>query len=302
MRKWQICVSSMVMVVLFNQVGLGELSTLSKEDFVDLLQIQEAKVRAYSFDYRLSHGEYKETGKFVPSLQIDCEYSHNLDNGHSFLREIWLNKDLERLYAYNGKLGTKLTLKQPGDPTNKYGTIMSSAPQELIDQAIWKPGFFSYGMIPRPTLSKALRDAFDLNFDTVNLNKELVYRIDFRLKGKYIKNSAKKGLREVDRYVVYISPSKGMRAIKIDQLSNGEGKVFSSCTVSQFREVLPGTWVPCHLERGTIFRTAKRLIDIDTIAINDDVSVHYLIKFPPGTYVKDEMTGNEYQVTREKDR
>jgi hypothetical protein len=286
----------------------GELPSLTREQLADVIQVQENRIQAFQVKYRLTGGEYKETesGKreLVTDVIIDCEYAHDIGNGHRYLHEKWVKEDLERKYAYDGKTGTDLSLKLPGDPGRMYGTIMSKVPEGLSDQAIWKPEWTTYGFIEESdTLSIAIRNARKVEVTTEDSDGEEVYRVTFNAIGgrkvKIVDPAGKTRWLDVgSTYVAWLSPHKGFLPVKIAKLRGPGGDITSTCSASDFREISRGTWLPYRLERSSVGRGRGRVIEVDTIAINEKASVVPRLEFPPGAYMKNERWGIEYQAGR----
>ena len=158
----------------------AELPSVTREQLADLLELEESRIQAFHVEYRLTQGDYSETGELVPDVIIDCEYAHDIVKGHRYLHEKWVKQDLERKYAYDGKTGTRLSLKLPGDPGYTYGRIMPKVPEMLNDQAIWKPDWSEYGFIQDyDRLSTAVRKARKVEVTSEELNGEEVYRVGF---------------------------------------------------------------------------------------------------------------------------
>jgi len=286
----------------------GELPSLTREQLADVIQVQENRIQAFQVKYRLTGGEYKETesGKreLVTDVIIDCEYAHDIGKGHKYLHEKWVKEDLEMKYAYDGKTGTKLWLKQPGDPGRMYGRIMPDPPEGLVDQAIWKPDAWSgYGFIEESdTLSSAIRNPRKVEVTTEELDGEELYRVTFVATGKKEKWVDPAGrtswIDTSGTYVAWLSPQKSLQAVKIAELRGPGGDAISFCSASDFREISPGVWLPHRLEKSSIRRERGSLIEIDTTAINEKASVISRLEFTPGTYMKNERWGIEYRAGR----
>jgi len=288
----------------------AELPIVTKEQLADSIKKEENRIQAFHIKYRLTGGEYSEKGELVPDVIIDCEYAHDIGKGHRYLYEKWVNhssgENLERKYAYDGKKGTKLSLKLPGDPGHMYGRIMPKVPNMLNDQALWKPDFWSgYGFIKEcDSLSSAIRNARIVEVTTEEYDGEELYKVSFEVAiGEKIKfvhpTTAKTRWIDItDSYIAWLSPDKDFRAVKIAELSGQGGEVLYLCSASDFREINTGIMVPYRLERFSIKRQKGRVIEIDTIAINEKASVISRLEFPPGTYMKNEKWGVEYRAGR----
>jgi hypothetical protein len=285
----------------------GELPSLTREQLADVIQVQENRVQAFQVKYRLTGGEYKETesgkSELVTDVIIDCEYAHDIGNGHRYLHEKWVKEDLERKYAYDGRTGTDLSLKLPGDPGRMYGTIMSKVPEGLSDQAIWKPDWSKYGFIEDSyTLSSAIRNARKVEVTTEGSNGEELYRVTFVAtgkKGKWVDPAGRTSWIDTSgTYVAWLSPQKSFQAVKIAELRGPGGDAISFCNASDFREISPGVWLPHRLERSSVRMRRGRVIEVNTIEINEKASVVSRLEFPPGTYMKNERWGIEYQTGR----
>ena len=293
--------------MLFVTMLWAELPDITQEQLAESIKKEEDRIQAFHVKYRLTGGEYSETGELVPDVIIDCEYAHDIGKGHRYLHEKWVNhssgENLERKYAYDGKKGTRLSLKLPGDPGHTYGRIMPNPPQNLADQAIWKPDFWSgYGFIEGfGRLSNAIRNASFIEVTTGEIDGEELYKVNFQAatgkKIKFVDPTGKTRLFETsDSHFAWLSPQKSFRAVKIVELSGQGGEVRYLCRASNFREIHPKIWLPYRLERTSVKRQRGRLIEIDTIAINDKVSVVSRLEFPHGTYMKNEKWGIEYRV------
>ena len=287
----------------------AELPSVTREQLADLLELEESRIQAFHVEYRLTQGDYSETGELVPDVIIDCEYAHDIGKGHRYLHEKWVKDDLERKYAYDGKKGTKLSLKLPGDPGHTYGRIMPKVPEMLNDQAIWKPDWSEYGFIQGyDRLSTAVRKARKVEVTSEELNGEEVYRVGFIATGEKEKLTDPRSgktvwITKTDEYIAWLSPNKNLRPLKIAELTlnmvgvpNGQLKYM--CIASDFRQINPGIWVPYRLERSSIQRRKGRVIEVNTFAINEQVLVPSRLKFPPGTYMKNEKWGIEYRAGR----
>lgn len=285
----------------------AELPSVTKEQLADLIKKEENRIQAFHIKYRLTGGEYSEKGELVPDVIIDCEYAHDIGKGHRYLYEKWVNhssgENLERKYAYDGKTGTKLSLKLPGDPGHMYGRIMPKVPDMLNDQAIWKPDFWSgYGFIEESdTVSGAIRNASKVEVTTEESDGEELYKVTFVATGgkkiKFVDSAGKaKWIETGGTYVAWLSPQKSFRTVKIERLRGWGGDVISFSSASDFREISPGIWLPYSLQRSG--RSGGRTIKIDTIAINEKASVISRLEFPPGTYMKNEEWGIEYRAGR----
>lgn len=282
----------------------GELPSLTREQLADLIQVQENRIQAFHVKYRLTHGDYSEEGELVPNMIVNCEYAHDIGKGHKYLHAKWAKEDLESKYAYDGKKGTRLWLKQPGDPGHIYGRIMPNPPEDLVVQAIWKPDVWSaYGFIEESdTLSSAIRNARKVEVTTEESDGEELYRVTFVATGKKEKFVDRTGRTSwIDTggtYVAWLSPHKNFRPVKIAELRAVGADVISLCTASDFRQVNPGVWLPYRLERSSVKRQSGRVIEVNAIAINEKASVVSRLEFPPGTYMKNERWGIEYRAGR----
>ena len=183
---------------------------------------------------------------------------------------------------------------------------MPNPPDNLVDQAIWKPDFWSgYGFIEGcDILSSAIRNTRIFELTTEEPIREELYKVRFEVAtGEKIKfahpTAAKTRWIDItDSYVAWFSLGKGFRAVKIAKLSGQGGEMRYFCSASDFREINPGIWLPCRLERSSIKRRTGRVIEIDTIAINEKALVPSRLEFPPGTYMKNEKWGIEYRAGR----
>jgi hypothetical protein len=196
-------------------------------------------------------------------------------------------------------------LKLPGDPGHLYGVIMPKIPDRLDDEAMWKPDLWSgYGFIEGyDLLSSAIRYAGIFEITTEVIDGEELYKASFEAAtGEMIKVNDLAGktilIEKTNTYIVWFSPKKSFRPVKIAKLSGRGGEVISTCSASDFREVNPGIWLPYRLERKNIQGQRGRLIVIDTITINEKASVPSRLEFPPGTYMKNEKWGIEYRAGR----
>ena len=309
-RRTYILISALLSM-LFGTKLWAELPNLTQEQLADSIQKEEDLIQAFHVKYRLTQGEYSsEDNELIPDVIIDCEYAHDIGKGHRYLHEKWVNhsseEELERKYAYDGKKGTKLSLKLPGDPGHMYGRIMPKVPDMLDDQVIWKPDFWSgYGFIEGcGKLSYAIRNANIIEVTTEEYDGEELYKVSFQAatgeKIKFVHPTTGKTrwIDKSDSYIAWLSPNKAFRPVKIADLTGQGGVVKYLCIASDFREINQGVWLPFHLERSSIKRRRGRLIEIDTIAINDKVSVVSRLEFSPGTYMKNEKWGIEYRAGR----
>ncbi len=307
MKSLRACflISALFPLLLAAKLRAG-LPSVTQEQLADLIKKEENRIHAFHIKYRLTGGEYSEKGELVPDVIIDCEYAHDIGKGHRYLHEKWVNhssgEDLERKYAHDGKTGTKLSLKLPGDPGHMYGRIMPNPPEDLVDQAIWKPDFWSgYGFIKESdTLSSAIRNARRIEVTIEESVGEELYRVTFVARGKKEKFVDPAGrTRWIDTggtYVAWLSPHMNFRPMKISRLRGWGGDVISFSSASDFREISPEIWLPYSLQRSG--KSRGRTIKIDTIATNEKASVPSRLEFPPGTYMKNEKWGIEYQAGR----
>lgn len=298
MKRFIIC---FLFAIPLAQSLMAELPDLTGEELVDLIQLQENRIQYFQVKYRLTGGEYSEKGDLVPDVSIDCEYAHDIGKGHRYLHEKWVKEDLERKYAYDGKTGMDLSLKLPGDPGRMYGTIMPKASEVFSDQAIWKPDWSEYGFIKESdTLSSTIRNARKVEVTTEESDGEELYRVTFVATGekeKFVDPAGRTSWFDTGgTYVAWLSPHKSFRPVKIAELRGPGGDVISFCSASDFREISPGVWLPYRLERYSVRRRRGRVIEVNTIEINEKASVVFRLEFPLGTYVEDEVAGIEYRV------
>jgi hypothetical protein len=296
---------SALLPTLFVVKLFAELPDITQEQLSNSIMKGEDQIEAFHIKYRLTQGEYSETGELVPDVIIDCIYAHNIGKGHKYLHEKWVKDDLERKYTYDGKKGLKLILKQPDDPGHVYGRIMPKIPDRLDGQAMWKPDLWSgYGFIEGyDLLSNAIRYAGIFEITTEEIDKEELYKASFEVAtGEMIKFNDSAGktrwIEKTNTYIAWFSPQKSFRPVKIARLSGIGGEVRYICNASDFREVNLGILIPYRLERKSIKRRKGRIIEIDTIMINENVSVPSQLEFPPGTYMKNEKWGIEYRAGR----
>jgi hypothetical protein len=283
------------------------LPDITRENLVDLLRQQDKPLRAFQVKYRLAQGKYSETGELVPDVIIDCEFGHDIRKGHRYLHEKWVShssgEKLEREYAYDGRKGTKLSLKQPDSRGLMFGTVMAKVPEMLDDQAIWKPEWAGYGFIREyghDTLSSAIRNAKTVTVASEELDGRQVYKVDFVLTGekeKFVDRTGKtRWFTKDGTFAAWFSPEKGFRIVKISELIRGDSVVSGSCTASDFRQVGLGLWFPYRLERSSANRGRGRVITVEDVAINEDATVTSRLKFPPNTGVTNEIWQVKYQV------
>ena len=305
MKNLKIC---LVLCLLPLGSVVAGLSDITSEKLADLIQQQDNRLRAFQVKYRLTQGKYSETGEFVPDVIIDCEFGHDIRKGHRYLHEKWVSnssgEELERKYAYDGKTGTKLSLKQPDSRGLMFGKVMAKVPEMLDDQAIWKPEWAGYGFIREygyDTLSSAIRNALKVEVTTEKSDGDELYKVRFEVAtGEKIKfvdsDGATKWADLGETFVAWLSPEKGFRPVKIAKLSRGGSVVSGSCTASDFRQIGPGLWFPYRLERSSTNRGRGRVITVEDVAINNDAPVTSRLKFPPETHVTNEIWQIKYRV------
>jgi len=304
MKNLKICL--VLCLLPLGSVAAG-LPDITREKLADLLQQQDNRLRAFRVKYRLTQGKYSETGEFVPDVIIDCEFGHDIRKGHRYLHEKWVRnsreEELEREYAYDGKTGTKLSLKQPGSQGLMFGTVMAKVPEMLDDQAIWKPEWAGYGLIREYghyTLSSAIRNAKTVTVASEELDGKQVYKVDFVLTGekdKFVDHTGKTRWFTKDGFfVAWIAPEKGCQPMKIESLNSKGGDVISSCSASDFRQGGPTLWFPYRLERSSANRGRGRVITVEDVSINNDTSVTSRLEFPPETVVTNEIWQARYRV------
>lgn len=304
MKNLKICLVLYLLPLGSVAAGLPEVTS---EKLADLMRQQDNRLRAFRVKYRLTQGQYAQTGELVPDVIIDCEFGHDIRKGHRYLHEKWVSnsreEELDREYAYDGKTGTKLSLKQPGSQGLMFGTVMPKVPEMLDDQAIWKPEWAGYGFLREYghyTLSGAIRNAKTVTVASEEFDGRQVYKVDFVLTGekdKFVDRTGKtRWFTNDGTFVAWLSPEKGFRPVKIAELIRGGSVVSGSCSASDFRQVGPGLWFPYRLERSSAKRGRGRVITVEDVAINNDVSVTSRLKFPPNTRVTNETWQVKYRV------
>jgi len=304
MKNLKICL--VLCLLPLGSVAAG-LPDITREKLADLLRQQDNRLRAFRVKYRLTQGKYAQTGELVPDVIIDCEFGHDIRKGHRYLHEKWAGnsreEELDREYAYDGRKGTKLSLKQPGSQGLMFGTVMAKVPEMLDDQAIWKPEWAGYGFLREyghDTLSGAIRNAKTVTVASEELDGRQVYKVDFVLTGekeKFVDHTGKTRWFAKDGFfVAWLAPDKGFRPIKLESLIGEGGDVISSCIASDFRQVGPALWFPYRLERLNADKSRGRVITFEDVAINEDATVTSRLKFPPETVVTNEIWQVRYQV------
>ena len=301
MKNLRICLVLCLLSLVSVAAGLPD---ITGKELAGLLQSQENRIQSFQVKFKLNQGKYSEKGELVPGVIIDCEYAHDIGKGHRFFHEKWVKEDIDRKYAYDGKVGTHLILKQPGDPPGvMYGTIMPRVPEQFSDRALWKPEWSGYGFIKGfDTLSSAIRNALKVEVTTEKSDGNgLLYKVKFEVatgeKIKFVDADGETKWADYGKtYVAWLLPQMGFRAVKIEGLSGWRGKTNVICNASDFREISPGIWLPFRIEKYSSRRSRGSLIEIDTIAINEKASVVSRLEFPLGTYMEDEIAGIEYQV------
>ncbi len=304
MKKISILLS---FLVLLNNHVYAQLPDLTVEEIADLIQLQENKIKSFNIKYRLEQTKIEKQQSQVegnvPDIIVDLEYAQDIIKGYSYFHEKWVNhssgEDFERKYAYDGKNGTELHLKTPGDQESMYGTVSSNMPETLQQQLFWKPEWSAYGLIPGSmSLSSAIKDATKAKVIADKLDGEQIYKVAFSIKVGEEKltdpSTGKTALVKKNRnFIVCLSPGKNYRPLKIEEFLNS-GERIELCTASNFREVASGIWLPYSLERRN--SRNNQLLNIETISLNENAKVISKLSFPPGTYVKDKVAGIEYQV------
>ncbi len=291
MKRIMMC---LLLCISLPHTSRAELPGLTAQELADLIQQQESHIKAFQIKYRLTQGEYSEDGNLVPDVIIDCEYAHNIARGQRYLHETWAKEDLERKYAYDGRIGTMLALKTPGAPERIEGTVMANVPRNLADQAIWKPEWFTYAFIEESNiLSDVIRKSDQVDIATQERQGE-VYKVTFTATGWNreeidLPDGTTRWVDTGDTYAAWLAPRKGYLPVKIVQMRGPGGDVLYTCTASDFREITPGTWFPYRLERSRTGQQRTRIIDVNAVAVNNEASVISRLEFPPGTHTTYEL-------------
>jgi len=305
MKNLKICL--VLCLLPLGSVAAG-LPDITSEKLADLIRQQDNRLRAFRVKYRLTQGQYDQTGELVPDVFIECEFGHDIRKGHRYLHEKWVGnsggEELEREYAYDGKTGTELSLKQPGSQGLMFGKVMAKVPEMLDDQAIWKPEWAGYGFIREygyDTLSSAIRNALKVEVTTEKSDGDELYKVRFEVatgeKRKFVdSDGATKWADLGETYVAWLSPHMDFRLVKIEGLRGWDSDVISLCSASDFRQVSPGLWFPYRLERSSTNRGRGRVITVEDVAINNDARVTSRLKFPPETHVTNEIWQVKYRA------
>jgi len=305
MKNLKICL--VLCLLPLGSVAAG-LPGITREKLTDLIRQQDNHLRAFRVKYRLTQGKYAQTGELVPDVIIDCEFGHDIGKGHRYLHEKWVSpssgEEMDREYAYDGKTGTKLSLKQPDNQGLMFGKVMAKVPEMLDDQAIWKPEWAGYGFLREyghDTLSNAIRNALKVEVTTEKSDGDELYKVRFEVatgeKIKFIDSDGATKWADVgETYVAWLSPHMGFRPVKIEGLRGWSSDVISSCRASDFRQVSSGLWFPYRLERSSTNRGRGRVITVEDVAINKDAPVTFRLKFPPNTRVKNEIWQVKYRI------
>lgn len=288
----------------------AQLPDITKEDLVQKIRSEENKISAYNIKYKLSGSfepDEKDKEKLVPKVVIEFEYANNISKGHMYLHEKWLSmadkQELERKYAYDGRTGTRLTLKQPGDPNRMYGYITSTIPDAFNDEALWKPILSTYEYIgTNDSLSVAIEKDVNAKVVPDEFNGEQVYKVTFSVAQPDMEiinpqTGEKHIIKPRGNYAALLSPEKSFRPVKIAEFDAFHSEV-GVCLASDFREIMPGIWLPWKFERfSREEQNPHYVINVDSITLNENANVISSIKFPENTRVRDERTGMRYLST-----
>lgn len=295
------------LVLLFIAGNLSaEPLQINKEELLSRLKSQKEKIQAYQVKYELQYCKFTDEEDCIVYKTFECEYAQDR-NDNKYLYEkskVSGEQVLERKHAFDGKIGTSLTMQQPGDPGRMYGNIAKKVPVELSDQYIWKPYWGGYGYFQeygQDSLYDAIRNGKHIIISSEMGNDgEHLLKVSFVLIGEKDSFIDPKTKREIEftrdgAFVAWLSPEKEYAPVKVVMLRGEGGDVIGVREASDFRKVEAKIWIPHRIEIRSSGNKIQRIL-INSVLLNDNVKFVSKLTFPLGTYMENEITGLEYRV------